>query len=201
MEINFSRPEKLYRYSDRRWLERSLLLGEFRLAPASYYTALEADAARQDDELCRSRSVAPGDVCITHEDGQVIQPIGDVTFTSRLLRDYLMICFSSRWSPENGGGFDGVDACLVIHDPEALLERIHAEIERALPGGSSVDAPVSYGLPHRLGVAYSKPTAYAAQCEHRLTVLPPDDRALSPMLITIGSIESIAEIIPIVGAA
>jgi hypothetical protein len=31
--IDSSRPPKLYRYSDRRWLERSLTLGEFRLSP------------------------------------------------------------------------------------------------------------------------------------------------------------------------
>ncbi|HEX7636009.1 MAG TPA: hypothetical protein VF427_12110 [Noviherbaspirillum sp.] len=31
----YSRPQKLYRYSQRQWLERSLQLGEFRLRPAS----------------------------------------------------------------------------------------------------------------------------------------------------------------------
>lgn len=31
----YSRPKKLYRYSQRQWLERSLQLGEFRLRPAS----------------------------------------------------------------------------------------------------------------------------------------------------------------------
>ena len=31
--IDASRPPKLYRYSDRQWLERALTLGEFRLSP------------------------------------------------------------------------------------------------------------------------------------------------------------------------
>ena len=31
--IDSSRPPKLYRYSDRQWLERALTLGEFRLSP------------------------------------------------------------------------------------------------------------------------------------------------------------------------
>ncbi len=197
MEINCVRPEKLYRYSERKWLERSLRLGEFRLMPASFYTELEGDAARQDYELCRSRSVAPELVYISREDGQLIRPIGEVMFTNRLLRDYLMICFSSHRYPEDAGGFSGADACLVIHDPEELLERLHAKIEAAVRGGISMDASVSYGVPHELGVAYSKPAAYAAQCEYRLTVLPPDDRLLSPLLISIGSIEAIAEIAPI----
>ena len=30
---NYQRPPKLYRYSDRQWLERALTLGEFRLRP------------------------------------------------------------------------------------------------------------------------------------------------------------------------
>ena len=31
--IDSSRPPKLYRYSERQWLERALTLGEFRLSP------------------------------------------------------------------------------------------------------------------------------------------------------------------------
>lgn len=200
MEINCARPEKLYRYSELRWLDRSLRLGEFRLMPASFYTALEGDAARQDYELCRSRAVTPELVYITREDGQFIRPVGDVIFTNSLLRDYLMICFSSHRYSEDAGGFSGVDACLVIHDPEELLGRLHAEIETVVPGGISMDASVRYGVPHELGVAYSKPAAYADQCEYRLTVLPTDDRLLSPLLISIGSIEAIAEIVPIQAA-
>ncbi|WNH52821.1 hypothetical protein [Stenotrophomonas oahuensis] len=163
--------------------------------PASYYTALENDAARQDDELCRSRSVDPDDVSISNEYGEIIHPISELNFTKRLLRDYLMICFSSRLTTEISSGFSGTDACLIVHDPDALLERIHAEVERALPGCITVDAPVSYGLPHGLGVAYSKPTAYASQCEYRLTASPPDDCTLSPLTICIGSIETIAEVL------
>lgn len=196
MEIDVSRPEKLYRYCERHWLERSLLLGEFRLMPASHYKGLEADSARQDDELCRVRNVAPEEVRITGEDGRIIIPIGDVEFTTRLLRDYMVACFSTRWSPVRGGGFDGADACLVIHDPEGFMERMHVELDRVIPGGSIVDSTVSYGVPHPLGVAYSKPAFYADQYEHRLTVLPPDDRPLSELIIRIGSIESIAEIVP-----
>lgn len=196
MEIDASRPEKLYRYSERHWLERSLLIGEFRLMPASYYKELEADSARQDDELCRLRKMAPEDVQITDEVGRIIVPIGDVEFTTRLLRDYLMACFSTSWNPADGGGFGGCDACLVIHDPEEFLERMHVELNRVIAGGSSVDSAVSYGSPHLLGVAYSKPAFYSDQHEYRLTVLPPDDRPLSSLIISIGSIESIAEIVP-----
>jgi hypothetical protein len=164
--------------------------------PASYYGTLEGDAARQDNELCRTRVVGGEEISITGVDGRVIRPLGDVTFTSQLERDYWVACFSSRWNPEVGGGFDSADACLVVHDPEALLERMHAEIERVLPGAITADASVSYGKPHGLGVCYSKPVSYADQCEYRLTALAPDARQLSPWTISIGSIEDIAEIVP-----
>ena len=33
--IDITRPEKRYRYSERKWLEQSIFLGEFRLRSAS----------------------------------------------------------------------------------------------------------------------------------------------------------------------
>lgn len=195
MQVDVTRPAKLYRYSELRWLERSLILGEFRLVPASTYYHLDADSARQDDELCRIRAVAANEVVITGEDGNVIKPLGDVTFTSRLNRDYYVICFSTEWSPDDRGGFSGVDACLVIEDPESLLERLHAEIERVLPGCINLDAPVSYGVRSPLGVAYSKPAFYSNQREFRLTAIAAEEGPLSPLLIKIGSIEDIAKVV------
>jgi hypothetical protein len=176
-------------------LERALTLGEFRLVPASSYQGLEDDAARQDDELCRIRTVAASEVVITGEDGRVIKPLADVTFTSRLSRDYYVVCFSTEWSPDDCGGFSDVDACLVIHDPETLLERLHAEIERVLPGCANADGPVSYGTMTRLGVAYTKPAFYAPQREFRLTVFAPEEGRLAPLLIKVGNIEDIAKVV------
>lgn len=195
MQVDVTRPAKLYRYSELRWLERALIFGEFRLVPASSYYDLEADAARQDDELCRIRAVAANELVITGEDGNAVKPLGDVTFTSRLSSDYYVICFSTEWSPGDNGGFSGVDACLVIEDPESLLERLHAEIEKVLPGCINMDAPVSYGVKSPLGVAYSKPAFYANQCEFRLTAFAPEGGPLAPLIVKIGSIEDIAKVV------
>lgn len=53
MIINPTPPPKLYRYSEKKWLERSLEVGEFRLRAASDYKSQELDSARHDNELVR----------------------------------------------------------------------------------------------------------------------------------------------------
>jgi len=64
METDIIRPNKLYRYSEKKWLERSLTLGEFRLRPASDYNTVENDTARQDNELLRIRKSPASSVII-----------------------------------------------------------------------------------------------------------------------------------------
>lgn len=81
MEIDLTRPPKLYRYSERKWLERSLELGEFRLRPATDYKQQETDAARHDDELVRTSTSPASAVTITIEGtGQTNKPTGDVVY-------------------------------------------------------------------------------------------------------------------------
>lgn len=192
--VDCSRPPKLFRYSERRWLERSLAQGEFRLTPARGFKGLIADAARQDDELCRVGTLCATGVRIFHEDGRVILPIGDVTQTRSLPLDYYLISFSEERSPEVAAQFTDADTVLTIHDPVLVLERLHAEIERVLPNWACCDGRVAYGWASGLGVTYDKPAQYAAQKEFRLTAVPPSDQVLSPLLVSIGSIESIADI-------
>lgn len=53
--IDCRKPEKLYQYSEERWLERSLKFSDFRLRPAADYKSVETDSARNNDELVRRR--------------------------------------------------------------------------------------------------------------------------------------------------
>ena len=196
MEVNVERPKKLYRYSERKWLERALKFGEFRLRPASDYLVLEAAAARQDDERNRMSVRKKGTFVMTLErTGEIVETLGDVMHTRSIDVDYLMLCFSTGWDPLLIEEFEGSDACLIINEPSQFLDRIHDEIEKRLSGWRSLDAPVSYGKNNPLGVAFSKPERYLSQAEHRLVVAPPSYQVLEPTLITIGSIESIAEIV------
>lgn len=199
--VNCTRPPKLYRYSEQKWLEQALAEGSFLLKPASSYRDIEMDPARQDDELVRIRQSPPEQVTITVlRTGQEIRPIGPVTYTNTSLTDYLVLCFSSRWGEDLFTAFPGTDACLVIHDVETFAERLHAVVEAQLPGWAGIDAPVSYIQLDRLGVPFFKPERHASQAEFRFAWYPsvPSPR-LEAVPIRMGSLAGIAEIRPKVG--
>lgn len=197
MEIDLTRPPKLYRYSEKKWLERSLELGEFRLRPATDYKQQETDAARHDDELVRVSTSPASSVSITIErTGQKIKPVGDVAYRSEVGTNYLTICFSKRWDEHLFDDFPDTDACLVIHEVEDFCERLHSAAELALPQWAGIDAAVVYGGKSRLGAVFSKPLQFILQHEWRFAWCPHVQvTELVPVLLTIGSITDIAEIV------
>ena len=197
MEIDVSRPPKLYRYSEAQWLERSLRLGEFRLRPAADYKQLEGDHARQGDELVRVRS-SPGEkVKITlASTGEEIKPIGEVTYRSEVGTNYLTVCFSERWDASMFSDFPNTDTCLVIHEVEEFCERFHIAVEAALSGWAGMDAKVTYGGHSPLGAVFSKPMRFIVQHEWRFAWRPLDALTeIQPLSVRMGSIERIAEIV------
>jgi hypothetical protein len=197
MEIDLTRPPKLYRYSERKWLERSLELGEFRLRPATDYKQQETDAARHDDELVRINTSPASAVTITIErTGQTIKPIGDVVYRSEVGTNYLTICFSKRWDEHLFDDFPGTNACLVVHNVDDFCERFHSAAELALPQWTGIDAAVVYGGKSNLGAVFSKPLQFIVQHEWRFAWHPHTPvKELAPVLLTIGSIADIAEIV------
>jgi hypothetical protein len=197
MEIDLTRPPKLYRYSERKWLERSLELGEFRLRPATDYKQQETDAARHDDELVRINTSPASAVTITIErTGQTIKPIGDVVYRSEVGTNYLTICFSKRWDEHLFDDFPGTNACLVVHNVDDFCERFHSAAELALPQWTGIDAAVVYGGKSNLGAVFSKPLQFIVQHEWRFAWHPHTPvKELAPILLTIGSIADIAEIV------
>lgn len=197
MDIDLTRPPKLYRYSERTWLERSLELGEFRLRPASDYKKQETDAARHDNELVRVSTSPASSVSITIErTGQTIKPIGDIVYRSEVRTNYLTICFSKRWDEHLFDDFPGTDACLVIHEVEDFCERLHSAAELALPQWVGMDAAVVYGGKSKLGAVFSKPLQFILQHEWRFAWHPHTQvEELTPVLLTVGSITDIAEVV------
>ena len=196
MILDLARPQKLYRYSEWQWLERSLRLGEFRLRPAADYKQLEADVARRDDELVRLRT-SPGElVTVTLHTGEKVRPIGDVTYRSEVGTNYLTLCFSERWDELLFSDFPGTDACLVVHDVHEFCERMHMSAEKVLPEWAGMDAKVVYGGSSLLGAVFSKPVNFIVQHEWRFAWHPPERvHHLEPVTLTIGSLERIAELI------
>jgi hypothetical protein len=197
MQLNLTRPRKLYRYGELKWLTSALHLGEFRLRPASDYKSLVNDEARYDDELLRVRKSPGAAVTITMLDsGQQLKPIGDVTYENSVGTNYRTLCFSERWDEHLFDDFENSDACLVIHEVDEFSERLHAAVAAVLPNWAGLDARVSYGVKSEHGAVFSKPLEYITQHEWRFAWLPPSVRVhLEPLSICIGSLEHLAEIV------
>ena len=161
------RPPKLYRYAAPESLARSLTLGEFRLR-------------------------ASGD-SVTNNSVQ-IYPFGDGSEQRGAARYLILSLFSvadARHFKEN----PDAESCLIIHDTENFGERLHRAVQRALPQWTGIDAPVAYGVPSPLGAAFSMDKQWMHQQEWRFAWRPTAARlAVNPLVVQIGSIESIAEI-------
>ncbi|MDR2982192.1 MAG: hypothetical protein LBV12_08100 [Puniceicoccales bacterium] len=191
------RPKKLFRYSERKWLERSLSLGEFRLRPASHYRDIETALARSDDEQTWTYSLAPSSVKITNtRTGQSIIPIEEVTFIDQISTDFLVLCMASQSNECLFRDFSA-DSCLIIHNPEEFCERIYKATDTILKEWTGLDAKVTYGIKSFFGVVFTKHSRFANQFEWRFAWCPPDPRVTinEPVMISIGSIEKIAEIV------
>lgn len=170
-KIDSRRPAKLYRYSERRWLERSLQLGEFRLRPA-------ADDAHN------------GRLPIAEQ----ILPFA-AGARSAIAASYLTLSLAKTWDDSLFDEFPGADSCLVIHNAEEFGERIHRAAQQALPNWAGIDAAISYGMPSPLGTAFSKTKRWANQKEWLFAWRPMQaTMSLNPILIRIGNIEGIAEL-------
>ena len=196
MEIDLTRPDKLYRYSEMQWLRRSLQLGEFRLRPASEYTDMEEATARTDNE--RHRKIVLRNPTITNvSTGQPIIPLGDVVMHTDTNTDYLTLCFATLYSDHFYHDFVGSDACLVIHEPNEFFNRFYKALEDVIPRSwGAADSAVSYGAKSKLGAAFTKDERFLFQFEWRFACIPPVQvEKCSAVMVSIGNIEDIAEIV------
>ena len=191
--------DTLSRYSQQKWLERSLHSGEFRLVSASYIQAIENDAERQDDERRRNYEIESKSLKVTHgETNREIPLRSNLKVSSSLASDYYLLCFTAQRHDMMYDIFEGSDACLTIRDRVRFSERLYQETDRALPGWGAVDASVIYGgMSHEFGPAFMKPEKYVFQFEWRYVWLPPEPvKELENLTISVGSIEDIAELEP-----
>lgn len=170
--VDSQRPTKLYRYSQQPWLERSLTLGEFRLSPAMPVS--QPSALINAGQILPFQSKKPQTAAAQH---------------------YLALRWASAWDAQLFDIFAPADACLVVHNPELLGERIHRAVQKALPNWAGIDAAISYGATSPLGAAFSKSRLDAMEKEWLFAWRPMQSAAsLHPLVIQIGSIENIAEL-------
>lgn len=163
------RPQKLYRYSQRQWLERSLQLGEFRLCPPAH--AMQAAMQISDQIL----------------------PFGGRATDATA--GYLTLSLTSVWDDKLFDTFEGADCCLVIHQTEEFGERVHRAAQRLLPSWAGIDAAISYGASSPLGAAFSRNPRHASEREWLFAWRPMQPKLIgNPVTLRIGSIEGIAEL-------
>jgi hypothetical protein len=159
------RPQKLYRYSQRQWLERALQEGEFRLRPPGQ----NGQATPSDEQI--------------------------LPFGARVSANYLTLSLANSWDEKMFDTFSGADCCLIVHNAEEFGERIHRAAQRVLPSWAGIDAAIFYGIPSPLGAAFSKAKQFATEQEWLFAWRPMQPAlTCNPVVIRIGNIEGIAEL-------
>lgn len=168
----------LYRYGNLNRLEQLRASGGLRMWHAEFYTRLEQDLARQDNEMVKDRFLNGSSAIITMPDGKQVKPIGDIRFSSSG-HDYFLLCMSCDWDQKLLSDF-GVEYCGVITGVDEFASRLGCAISTVMPNYLFHHNPVEYFDPYEsvpgqyLSHAMSKDFKYAYQREYRFLMLNPD---------------------------
>jgi hypothetical protein len=123
----------LVKYGKSKYLKN----GSFRISPASSWIA-SSNPAIHDDELKKSFHTHPANIRIQVVKskrapvGQVIQPLGNVTFTRHANNDYYALCLSCVYDYRLFDDFEA-DCCLIINNPLVFGKYLAAAL-RAITG-------------------------------------------------------------------
>jgi len=195
---HFNAGDVLFRYCKFKYLNQLLQDGHLRLRPASDYTSIENDKARQDNEMSKSTLHGSSSVCVSTESGEQIPVIGILTKTLSM-KNYYVFCLSGDWDRGLFKDFKGSDTCLVIRDGNSFIDRVKLSSQISLPGWECFFVPVHYYDPYTpnlqtpIDPATSKDFRYAYQRELRLIWVPPNtEDSKGFRFIQIGNIEDIA---------
>lgn len=197
-------PDETYlvKYGQARYLRPLLDNGELRIAPATDFADPSLNPAKHDEELQVNAVALPDELEITLPDGSALQPVGNVNITWSASTNYYVWCLSSVLDPRLFRQF-GYDACLLIPDPQAFLDRVTGGLSGELPTYSVFAAPVIYIDPmnppeSEPNVYFSKSFRYAYQKEVRVVAVPPEDREdLNPVHLELGRLQEGAELIEV----
>lgn len=192
----------LVKYGQTRHLRPLLDNGKLRIAPATDFADPSLNPAKQDEELRINTVALPDELEITLPDGSALQPVGNVNITWSASTNYYVWCLSSVLNPRLFRQFE-YNACLLIPDPHAFLERVTEGLSGELPTYSVLAAPVIYIDPmnppeDEPNVYFSKSFRYAYQKEVRVVAVPPEDREdLDPVHLELGRLQERAELIEV----
>ncbi|MES2535790.1 MAG: hypothetical protein V4632_07935 [Pseudomonadota bacterium] len=120
---------------------------------------------------------------------------GEFRLLPAAAENYLVLSFAATWDPASFDRIPGADCCLLIHNPEEFGERLHRAAQKMLPTWAGIDAAIAYGTPSPLGKAFSKSRQAADEKEWLFAWRPTQaTTSIRPLVIRIGSIETIAEL-------
>ena len=210
------RDYQVVKYGEYQFMRAFLDSGQVQISPSRTFKDEQYVRALRDDENSMSAFGARG------LDGYVI-PAGHLPdwwgdryamrqFTTSMDRDYLLYCMTATLSPTLFSHFgEGYDACVLVHDVEALARRLDEATKESFPAADFVHAfspvvyvdplgaiPASPGLPDdaQVPIPFLKHFRYAYQDEVRFVWVPREPRrSFRRTSVSIGSLEDIAEII------
>ncbi len=186
-------PDKLFKYTERKYANSMIADGELLIRPASGFKNA-ATPARQDDELtAKNRKLELGTV---HHPLFTITPISGLPY-EMTVKDYYIWSSSKSLRKKLFKKFTS-DSCVVILDVRTFLSRLESEFESRnleFDCRSIVyhDAPInSFEGPYFYKVAID----YAYQDEYRV-VGTPRDGEMKCFIVKIGSLKDIAKVLTI----
>ena len=200
-----SLPDVIVKFSQHKFLDRMIELGEIRMTPASHYAKGSLLKAQKDLETDREFLI---DASAEALDGQDHVLVGGRKvkirdgFASLTIRrsDYLLwsACLDiDRRLPTD---FD-CRAAIIIRDPIAFKARLEAGVQKCWPGSRIWHGPVQYYDPCSFAARKFDPMtikhfSYFYQREWRLCAVP-SKMPSEPQNILIGSLADIADVVAV----
>ena len=199
----FVQGKHFFKFGERTHIEAMLRHGALRIASASSFADDAFNKAIRDNELEMDRwmhTPTPKDLePLAHLPGWIDGEDGPVVVT-RGTKDFWMFCLSATYDAAMYDDFD-CDACLVVHDAQRFFEKLLTNVARQLDTAQHAMNRVVYVDPmtqfeDEIPVAFQKHARHAYQDEVRAVWIPKGSRVdLTPRILEIGSLESIAELI------
>lgn len=189
----------LFRYDRHIYIEPLAVNGSLRISPASGYSSVENDRARQDDECSKKAFLSGAHTRITTEDGRSIPVLGDVEQTLSM-PNYYVFCMACDWDQDLFSDFEGADTCIVIKDVNEFARRLDYSAAPQLPGWYFDHNPVQYFDPYeRIKNEYfgamSKDFRFAYQREYRFIWTPQNEELAGGFkYLLLGGLGNLAEV-------
>ena len=185
------------RYLRREHARAFALDGILRLAPASSYKDLTLNTARRDDEIVRWLQNGPLGVRLVHAlSGRTTSFTQTIGYGAACETDYYFVSTSQTLNPRLFSAL-GVDACVIIREPEQFAAALEAALPEQLGGRwrltirnvRYVDPwppdPPGAAPPSAGDLCFIKDYSFAYQQEVRVALVPEGllQRPLSPIIV------------------